>query len=179
MTTTVTEDLRFPIGPFKWDGPNSPEQRAAFIHQIAQAPDQLQQAVDGLTREQLNTPYRPRGWTVRQVVHHLPDSHMNAYVRFKLALTETEPLIKPYDEARWAELPDSADTPIEVSLALFESLHDRLVRLLATLRPEDWSRNYRHPEMGLVPLDKALAMYAWHGAHHVAHINNLRARNGW
>jgi hypothetical protein len=172
-------DLRFPIGKFKYEGPPTPEQRQALLLQIEQAPARLRAAVKDLTPEQLDTPYRPEGWTVRQVVHHVPDSHLNAYVRFKLALTEDEPTIKPYAEDRWAKLGDTAATPVEVSLALLDSLHDRWGRLLRSLQPEDWKRTFRHPELGLVPLEKNLALYAWHGQHHVAHITSLRERNGW
>jgi len=150
-----------------------------WIDEIAAAPAQLRAAVVGLTDDQLDTPYRPGGWTVRQVVHHVPESHMNAYVRIKLALTEDQPTIKPYDEALWAELPDVGDTPIEVSLELLDSLHDRWVRLLRLLSEQQWTRTFRHPEMGLMTVEKTLALYAWHGKHHVAHITSLRERNGW
>ena len=132
----------------------------------------------GLSEQQLDTPYRPEGWTVRQVAHHVPDSHLNSYIRFKLALTEQEPTIKPYDEDRWARLADTPTTPVEVSLALLDSLHDRWVRLLRSLRPEDWKRTFRHPELGPVSLEKNLALYAWHGRHHVAHITSLGRKAG-
>jgi uncharacterized damage-inducible protein DinB len=155
------------------------EQRTQWIAEIAETPAKLRAAVAGLNEDQLQTPYREGGWTVRQVVHHVPDSHMNAYVRFKLALTETEPLIKPYKEAAWAELADSRETPIEVSLALLDHLHDRWVRLLRSLREEDFARPFRHPELGVVPLERNLALYAWHGKHHVAHITALRERERW
>jgi uncharacterized damage-inducible protein DinB len=135
--------------------------------------------VKGLTDEQLDTPYRSGGWTVRQVVHHVPDSHLNSYVRFKLALTEDNPTIKPYEEGRWAELSDSNSTPVEVSLTLLESLHDRWVRLLRSLTPEQWKRTFRHPELGEMTLEKTLALYAWHGKHHVAHITELRKERSW
>ena len=172
-------DLRYPIGKFHFDRPLTEEQKKNSIEAIAQAPANLGAAVKGLSSEQLDTPYRPEGWTVRQVVHHVPDSHMNAYVRYKLALTEEEPTIKPYAEDRWANLADTHATPVEVSLALLESLHDRWVRLLRSLRSEDWKRSFRHPELGLVSLEKNLALYAWHGRHHVAHITSLRERNKW
>ncbi len=133
----------------------------------------------GLNEEQLNTPYRDGGWTVRQVVHHLADSHMNAYVRFKLALTENEPTIKPYDEAAWAETADVRESPIEVSLALLENLHARWVALLQSMSEADFARQFRHPQLGAVPLEKNLALYAWHGRHHVAHIASLRERRQW
>jgi uncharacterized damage-inducible protein DinB len=172
-------DLRYPIGQFTWSGPNTPEQRQRFIDDIAAAPNRLRKAVGGLSNEQLETPYRPGGWSVRQVVHHVPESHMNSYVRFKLALTEENPTIKTYDEALWAQLDDVRTTPIEVSLALLESLHIRWVTLLRSLSAKDFERTFRHPEIGLVSLDKNIALYAWHGAHHVAHITGLRERMGW
>jgi uncharacterized damage-inducible protein DinB len=172
-------DLRYPIGKFKYEGELSDEQRGGAIRQIAEAPAKLRAAVQGLNDEQLNTPYRPEGWTVRQVVHHLPDSHLNAYTRFKLGLTEEEPMVKPYDEVRWANLADTRDTPVEVSLMLLDFLHRRWVILLASLRPQDFARRFRHPELGAMTLDKNLALYAWHGRHHVAHITSLRERMGW
>jgi hypothetical protein len=172
-------DLRFPIGKFHFNGPPTAEQRKKFIDDIAHAPANLRAALKGLSDQQLDTPYRPDGWTVRQVAHHVPDSHLNAYVRYKLALTEVEPTIKPYAEDRWAQLADTRSTPVEVSLAMLDSLHDRWVRLLRSLKAEDWKRSFRHPELGLVSLEKNLALYAWHGSHHVAHITSLRERNGW
>lgn len=172
-------DLRYPVGRFQDPGPLPEAQRGVLIQQIADTPANLRAAVTALSEAQMDTPYRPHGWTVRQVVHHVPDSHLNSYVRFKLALTEDEPTIKPYEEARWAELPDTRATPIEVSLTLLDSLHDRWVRLLQSLTPEQWKRSYRHPELGAMTLEKALAMYAWHGKHHVAHITELRKRLAW
>jgi uncharacterized damage-inducible protein DinB len=172
-------DLRYPIGKFHFDGPLTESQKQTAMDDIARAPANLRAAVKGLSDAQLDTPYRPGGWTVRQVVHHVPDSHLNSYVRFKLALTEDEPTIKPYAEDRWAELADTKSTPIEVSLALLESLHDRWVRLLRSLTPEDWKRTFRHPELGAMSLEKTLALYAWHGRHHVTHITSLREREGW
>jgi uncharacterized damage-inducible protein DinB len=172
-------DLRFPIGKFHYEGPLTEQQKQAFLTEIAQTPANLRAAVKGLSDAQLDTPYRPEGWTVRQVVHHLPDSHLNSYVRFKLALTEDEPTIKPYAENLWAELPDTKNTPVEVSLTLLDSLHDRWLRLLRSLTPEQWKRSFRHPAMGLMDLEKTLALYAWHGRHHVAHITSLRQRSGW
>jgi hypothetical protein len=172
-------DLRYPIGKFKFEGPTTPEQKEEQLNQIEQAPSRMRAAVKGLSDHQLDTPYRPEGWTVRQVVHHVPDSHLNAYVRYKLALTEDEPTIKPYAEDRWARLADTQATPVEISLAMLDALHDRWVRLLRSLQPEDWKRAFRHPELGLVTLEKNLALYAWHGRHHVAHITSLRERNGW
>ncbi len=172
-------DLRYPIGKFHFDGPPTEEQRRKFIDEISQAPANLRASVKGLSDQQLDTRYRPDGWTVRQVAHHVPDSHLNAYVRFKLALTEAEPTIKPYAEDLWAQLPDTAATPVDVSLTMLDSLHNRWVRLLRSLKPEDWKRSFRHPELGLVSLEKNLALYAWHGRHHVAHVTSLRERNGW
>lgn len=172
-------DLRFPVGKFHYEGPPDEDQKRQFITTIANTPVDLRSAIKGLSEAQLDTPYRPEGWTVRQVVHHVPDSHLNSYVRFKLALTEDEPTIKPYEEARWAELPDTKATPIEVSLTLLDSLHDRWVRLLRSLTPEQWRRSFRHPELGLMTLEKTLALYAWHGKHHVAHITELRKRMSW
>jgi len=173
------EDLRFPIGKFHYDGPPSPAQKQAFLEEVAQTPAKLRAAIAGLNDTQFDTPYRPGGWTVRQVVHHVPDSHVNSYVRFKLALTEEEPTIKTYAEDRWAELPDNKETPVEVSLTLLDSLHDRWVRLLRSLGPEQWKRTFRHPELGPMTLEKTLALYAWHGKHHVAHITELRKRMSW
>jgi DinB superfamily len=175
----MATDLRYPIGKFETPESISDAQRGQFIDQIAELPTRLAVAVAGLTPAQLDTPYRPDGWTVRQVVHHLPDSHMNAYVRFKLALTEDEPTVKPYEESRWAELADAKTPPIEPSLALLENLHKRWVLLLRSLTPADWTRRFRHPERGVVTLNGDVAMYAWHGRHHLAHITSLRERDGW
>jgi hypothetical protein len=172
-------DPRFPIGKFSFPSAVTEAERSAMITEIERAPAALRAAVAGLSDSQLDTPYRDGGWTVRQVIHHMPDSHMNAYVRYKLALTENEPTIKPYDEARWAELADSQATPVEVSLALYENLHDRWVRLLRSLAPGDWKRQFRHPDLGVVSLEKNLALYAWHGKHHVAHVTELKKRMGW
>ena len=177
-TQTVT-DLRFPIGKFHRPGELSDADRAALIEQITEAPVRLREAVKGLTLEQLNTPYRPQGWTVRQVIHHLPDSHMNAYCRFKLGLTEDRPAVQTYQEALWAELPDTKNTPPEVSLVMLEALHQRWVSLLRSMAASDFARTLNHPEMGEVTLARMLAIYAWHGRHHVAHITSLRDRMGW
>jgi uncharacterized damage-inducible protein DinB len=171
-------DLRYSIGCFEWRGENSEDDRRRYLDEIEQMPAHLRAAVAGLSEEQLDTPYRPGGWTVRQVVHHVPDSHVNSYARFRLALTEDEPTIKPYDESRWAELTDARTAPIEVSLAFLESLHRRWV-LLLRLSPADFARRFRHPELGAVSLDRYLALYAWHGRHHVAHVLSLRERMGW
>ena len=172
-------DPRYPIGRYERRDVLTPDERAAMIEQIAAAPRKMREAAAGLTPQQLETPYREGGWTLRQVVHHLPDSHMNSYVRFKLALTEQTPTIRPYDEARWAELADSVDTPPATSMTLLESLHDRWVRLLRSMSADDFQRTLNHPENGLMTLDAMLALYAWHGRHHVAHITSTRARNGW
>lgn len=174
------DDPRYPIGPFRFQSEVDQQRREQWIAEIASAPGSLRAAVAGLSPTQLDTPYREKGWTVRQVVHHLPDSHLNAYTRIKLALTEDEPTIKPYEEARWAELPDARSGPVEVSLTLLECLHRRWVLLLRELGPDDFRRRFRHPEHGrTIGLDEVLAMYAWHGQHHVAQITSLRTRMGW
>lgn len=146
---------------------------------IAGTPARLRAAVEGLDEGQLDTPYREGGWTLRQVVHHVPDSHLNAYIRVKLALTEPEPVIKPYDEAAWAALPDTDRVPVAVSLALLDALHQRWVALWRAMSEADFAREYVHPDTGRHTLDYLLALYAWHGPHHVAHITSARARNGW
>jgi hypothetical protein len=168
------QDLQFPIGKYQAGG-----DVGRYIDEIAAAPAQLRVAVAGLSPEQLDTPYRPGGWTVRQVVHHVPDSHMNSYMRFRLALTEPEPTIKPYDQEQWAGLIDARTGPVDVSLSLLESLHERWVLLLRSLGPADWKRTFRHPELGLITLEWNAGLYAWHGRHHVAHITSLRNRMGW
>jgi uncharacterized damage-inducible protein DinB len=172
-------DPRYPIGQFTYEGPLTEDRKQKFLDDISEAPAHLRTVVSGLSEQQLDTPYRPGGWTVRQVVHHVPDSHMNAYIRFKLALTEEEPTIKPYAEDRWAVLADTQKTPIEVSLMLLESLHKRWMRLLGSLAAADWKRTFLHPELGTMTLEKTLALYAWHGRHHVAHVTSLRERSGW
>jgi hypothetical protein len=172
-------DLRFPIGKFEPATNVSESLRNQWIDDIARVPGLARAAVAGLTEQQIDTAYRPEGWTVRQVVHHLPDSHLNAFARFKLALTEDEPTIKPYREDRWANLEDGRAAPIDISLTLLEALHRRWVLLLRSMSPADFSRTFRHPEHGVLKLDATLGMYAWHGRHHTAHITSLRARNGW
>jgi uncharacterized damage-inducible protein DinB len=172
-------DPRFPIGKFSFEGTINEQQRAQCLNDIAEAPALLRAAVKGLSDKQLDTPYRDGGWTVRQLVHHVPDSHMNAYVRFKLAMTENEPTIRPYMEDRWAELSEAKTGPIEMSLQLLENLHERWVVFLRTLKAEDWKRTFRHPDLGVLPLEKVLALYAWHGKHHVAHVTVLKERMGW
>jgi uncharacterized damage-inducible protein DinB len=172
-------DLSYPIGKFDFQQTISPGQYPELIRQIAAAPARYRDAVRGLDDSQLDTPYRPGGWTVRQTVHHVADSHMNSFIRLRLALTEPEPTISAYDEKAWGELYDSRTSPVEVSLQLIENLHARWVVLLEKMTPEEFSRCFRHPERGLVRLDTNLALYAWHGRHHAAHITALRQRNGW
>jgi hypothetical protein len=173
------DDLRYPVGEFRFPDSVSARQLATFIDQIEEAPARMRAAVAGLDDAQLDTPYRPGGWTVRQVAHHVPDSHMNSYVRYRLALTENDPVIKPYEEGRWAELADARTLPVEPSLVLLESLHARWVPLLRSLSEADWKRSFRHPELGPVRLDQNAALYAWHSRHHVAHIMRLRERMNW
>jgi uncharacterized damage-inducible protein DinB len=172
-------DLRYPIGKLQIPDQVTSDKRNIMIDEIYALPTQVRDAVKDLTAEQLDTEYRPGGWSIRQVTHHLPDSHINAYIRFKLALTEDSPVIKPYDEQSWAELLDSRDTPLEVSVQLLESLHGRWVVLLRSMNDSDFERTYRHPEMGTLRLDQVLSLYAWHGKHHLAHITSLRGRNLW
>jgi DinB superfamily len=172
-------DAQFPVGRFAPPATITPQDRERFLREIEEAPGRMRDAVSGLGEAHLDTPYRDGGWTVRQVVHHVPDSHMNSYVRFRLALTEEEPTIRPYFEDRWAELADARSAPIEISLALLESIHRRWTLLLRSLTAEQWALRFRHPELGLVPLDRNLALYAWHGRHHVAHVTSLRDRKGW
>jgi DinB superfamily len=173
------DDLRYPIGKARMEARLDDAQRREMIDQIDETPARLRAAVAGLAPEQLDTPYRPGGWTVRQLVHHVPDSHLNAYVRCKLALTEQEPAIKTYEEARWAELPDTRAVPIEISLVLLESLHRRWVALLRALPAADFERTLRHPDLGVINLNQLLGMYSWHGRHHTAHVTALRERMGW
>jgi hypothetical protein len=197
----VSEDLKYPVGKFDKQATYSSAERAGFIQVLEDCSAQLRAAVTGLSESQLETPYRPDGWTLRQVVHHVPDSHMNAFIRMKLALTEDKPIIKPYDEAAWALLADSRG-PIEVSLILLEALHSRWVELLRGFSDTDWQSGFVHPEMlksdqakaaedpawaqgftadqfGLITLEQALGTYAWHSRHHVAHVTKLRERMGW
>lgn len=168
------EHLQFPVGKFQRPEATDAAQRKQWIDRIAETPRKVRDATRGFSEQQWDTPYRPGGWTARQVVHHVPDSHMNAYVRLKMALTEDEPTIKPYEEARWAELPDTKETPVEVSLSMLELLHDRWTRLMRALSDEQWQRTYRHPELGVMRLDQMLALYAWHSAHHTGHLENIR-----
>ncbi|MFM1653722.1 YfiT family bacillithiol transferase [Brevibacillus sp. B_LB10_24] len=173
------EALKFPIGKFEWSGTVSGQQRLRWIEEIEALPGQIRQAIEGLDEKQLDTPYRPQGWTVRQVVHHLADSHLNSLIRFKLALTEDAPTIKPYDEARWAELDDSRIADVSLSLVLLEQLHARWGLLLRSMQESQWERTFIHPDSGVIRLDVNLGIYAWHGRHHAAHIINLRTRMGW
>ena len=172
-------DPRSPIG--KYDEPKNATaaMRKQAIDDIAATPENLRAAVKGLNDAQLNTPYREGGWTVRQTVHHIADNHLHAYIRLRLALTESEPTIKPYEEGLWANLPDAKSSPIEVSLALLEPLHDRFVRLWRTLGDADYARTFRHPEHGVRSVGWLLFLYAWHGKHHTAHITQLRRQKGW
>lgn len=173
-------DLRYPIGTFTYDGAMTDGRRAECLARIAAAPARLRAAVAGLDDARLDTPYRPGGWTVRQVIHHVADSHVNAYTRIRLALTENTPTIKPYEEARWAELPDARTLPVEISLTLLDGLHARWAALLQRLGADQVGRRLRHPEHDrLMTIDELIAMYAWHGDHHTAHVTSLRERLGW
>lgn len=171
--------LRFPVGRPELPKEATPEEREAMIQVLDELPRRLRDALDGLTEAQLDTPYRSDGWTVRQVVHHLPDSHLNAYVRFKLAVTEDDPVIRTYDEKAWAEQTEARTAHVEMSMVLLEGLHRRWVAWLRSLGPEAWSRTLRHPEAGPMNLTQLLALYAWHSRHHLAHITRLGEREGW
>ena len=172
-------DPRYPIGRFTPDATPTPETRARHIAEISGLPRRFRQAVSGLSDSQLSTPYRDGGWTVRQLIHHVPDSHLNAYIRCKLALTEDSPTIKPYDQEAWAKLADSALTPAEVSLSLLEAVHTRWVNLLRSLTLDDFQRKFNHPETGVQSVDSTVAFYAWHGNHHLGHVTALRERMKW
>lgn len=172
-------DLRYPVGKFRRPAEWSDADRAAAIETIAALPSQMAAAVAGLNDAQLDTPYRPDGWTVRQVVHHVADSHLNAYVRMRLAMTEDSPTIKPYDQDQWAQLADARSMEVGVSVRLLEALHARWVLLLRSLAPADFARPFLHPESGAQTIDTMVALYAWHSRHHLAHITSLRERNGW
>jgi uncharacterized damage-inducible protein DinB len=172
-------DPRYPTGRFVPPQQSNREFRAQAMQVIAETPRRMRDAVQGLNEEQLDAPYREGGWTIRQVVHHVPDSHLNAYIRLKLALTEPAPVIKPYDEAAWANLHDTRDVPIDVSLNLLDAVHTRWVALLRAMDDDEFRREYVHPETGRHTLDHLLALYAWHGPHHVAHITTTRQRMGW
>jgi|SRR5271165_2456053 len=173
------EALQYPIGRFKWTGKSSHEDRTRWIQTIAATPAALRGAMEGLHPEQLDVPYREGGWTIRQVVHHYADDHLNTYVRFKLALTEDAPLIKGYSESSWAELPDARSGPVEPSLKLLAALHERWVMAWESLGENEWERTFVHPVRGPVSLNHLAALYAWHGVHHVTQVIRLRERNGW
>ncbi|TJY44173.1 putative metal-dependent hydrolase [Cohnella pontilimi] len=176
----MTEDLRYPVGKFHHEGDITAAHREAWMRDIEQLPDKLAAAIQGLSPEQLNTPYRDGGWTVRQVVHHLADSHMNAFIRMKLALTEERPTIKPYEEGDWAALPDSVSAEPQLSLDLLKGLHARWILLLQSMSDADFAKTFFHPGSQQVQrLDRTLGLYAWHSRHHVAHITSLRERMGW
>jgi uncharacterized damage-inducible protein DinB len=177
--TPALAELQYPVGRYSYAGLFTTEQRKQLIDDIAALPKNLRAAVANLKPEQIETPYRDGGWTVRQVAHHIAESHMNAYLRFKWALTEENPTIKTYKEDLWAKTPDVAKTPIEVSLTLLDALHERWVNLLRSLTGADYERNLHHPELGDLPLDRMVGLYAWHSKHHVAHITGLRKRKGW
>lgn len=172
-------DLRYPIGTYEPLTNTTEAHRSALIENIAAAPQLLRAGVQGLSSAQLDTPYRPEGWTVRQVVHHVADSHLNSYIRFRWALTEDQPLIKVYDEKEWAQLPDASMADPAVSLALLDTLHARWVLLLRAMTPAQFNRTLRHPEAGLLKLETMLGLYDWHGRHHVAQITRLRERKEW
>ena len=178
MATDI-ETLKYPIGRFQRPAQIGGEDLAAWIEEIEALPARFRRMVEPLSAAQLETPYRPGGWTVRQVVHHVPESHLNSFIRFKWALTEDRPTIKAYSEDRWASLPDYAATPVGVSLDLLDALHRRWVPLLRTMTPGEWAREFVHPERGPMRLDTALGIYAWHGRHHLAHIEALARREGW
>ena len=175
----MQKDPRYPIGKFDQSITVTLGMRSDFINTIEALPAQLKKEVENLSKQQLDTPYRDGGWTIRQVVHHIPDSHINSYVRFKLALTEDNPKIKTYEEHLWAELPDTFKTPIDVSLNLLESLHKRWAILLRSLTDQQFERTFQHPEWENISLSKTLALYAWHCKHHLAHITELKKKMGW
>ncbi|MGI9035621.1 MAG: YfiT family bacillithiol transferase [Pyrinomonadaceae bacterium] len=175
----MSEDLRFPIGKFEQPKTISPEMREKFIQTIESLPPNLKSAVEGLNDAQLDTPYRPEGWTIRQVIHHVADSHLNSFTRFKLGLSEDTPTIKVYDEAIWAEMADAKNAPVELSLSIIDGLHARWTRLLKSMSEADFAKKVNHPERGAMSLGELLALYDWHSRHHTAHVTKLRERNGW
>jgi len=172
-------DLRYPIGQFELPSQISDDDRKAWIRDIEETPANVRKAVAELTPDRLDTPYREGGWTLRQVIHHLADSQLQGYVRFRLALTEEEPTIKPYDEKQWAELVDAKSAPVEPSLDLLDAIHRRWVFLLESLSASDFARRLNHPERGVLSLDVNLSLFAWHPRHHTAHVTSLRERMGW
>jgi len=176
----MKDDLRYPIGGFQWTGSFTPEEREACIKVIEETPAKLADAVKGLSDAQLDTPYREGGWTVRQVAHHLADAHMTSLTRFKHALTETVPVIKPFDEGTWAQLPDTLHAPVEMALDMVRGIHKRWAYLLRHMTEDDFAKTFFHPGSGqIMSLDRTLAFYSWHSRHHIAHITNLRQRMGW
>ncbi|HKX33044.1 MAG TPA: putative metal-dependent hydrolase [Blastocatellia bacterium] len=175
----AAEELRFPVGDFVIDPAVTDEKRRGWIAEMAQAPANLRAALAELSNDQLDTYYREGGWTLRQVVHHLADAHINGFVRFKLALTENNPLVKTFEEALWAETIDGREAPVELSLKLLEALHERWVILLNSLRESDFTHRFSHPQRGAMTIDQAIQLYAWHGVHHIAHVTGLRKRKGW
>ena len=175
----AADEIRFPVGDFVIAPAVTDEKRRRWIAEIAQAPTKLRGALAGLSEDQLNARYREGGWTLRQVVHHLADAHVNGFARFKLALTEDNPPIKTYEEALWAETIDGREAPVELSLKLLEALHERWIILLDSLRDRDFARSFSHPQRGVMTIDKAIQLYAWHGVHHTAHVTGLREREGW
>jgi uncharacterized damage-inducible protein DinB len=172
-------DPRYPIGEFKRQPDYSPEARLELIERLKTAPSSLRRAIQDLSDAQLETPYREGSWTVRQVAHHIPDSHLNAYTRVKLALTEDRPIIKPYDEEAWAQLEDTKRVPLEVSVALLEAVHTRWIAIFQSLSESQWKLEYLHPVNGAMSLEATLASYVWHGEHHIAQITALCQRQGW
>jgi len=179
MNQPTLEQLRYPVGRFEPRDRITAAERGELIDEIAALPQRLRAAVEELSDEQLDTPYRPDGWTIRQVVHHLPDSHVNSYVRFKRTVTEERPTICTYREGAWAELADARSAPVELSLDLLDALHRRWTRWLRTLDDAAWERSFEHPELGEVGLELNLQLYAWHCRHHLAHVTGLRERKGW
>jgi hypothetical protein len=176
----MDRDLRYPIGGFEAPEAIDAAQIEAWIDDIESLPSRLRALLEGFDHARLSTVYRPNGWTVAQVVHHIADSHLNSYTRFKLALTEDTPAIRPYDEAAWGELPEARDLEVGYSLELIDALHARWVRMLRAMEPADWDREFFHPEAGTtIPLKVNVGLYAWHGRHHFAHIATLAEREGW
>lgn len=174
------EHLRYPIGRFQKPETITPEDINLWTGQLETLPLRFRNVAEHLSKEQLDTPYRPGGWTLRQVIHHVPDSHVNSYIRFKWTLTEDKPTIKAYDEERWARLPDYTSVPVETSLDFLEVLHERWVLLLKSLSPADLTKTFIHPEHGReVPLDVNIALYAWHGEHHLGHLAQTVRLNEW
>lgn len=174
----MIDDLRYPIGKFERSSEITPEMRVEFIQTIKDLPAKIKEAVEGLSEEQLETPYRPDGWTVRQTIHHVADSHLNSFCRFKLALTEDVPTIRPYDEASWAELADSK-MPLEDSFKIIEGIHSRWTNLLNSMTDAEFARKLIHPDSGEWTIEEFLGLYEWHSKHHTAHITRLRERNKW